>query len=166
MVKGLEKLLQHYGCSTLIGKKLQVSLELLVIEIGMTIQIFHLNYEKYHFLATDCWLKFVWEKVHRFKFPLTLGNVMCEPPRVGDDWLMPQFFRLGYTELELMRLNQVCLHQQALFISDVMDAGGRAIDRRYMDHHPDTVRWSSLLFPTKKPISADFNLWKAALLQM
>jgi hypothetical protein len=165
-VKGLEKLLQHYGCPTVVGKKLQVSLELLVIELGMSTQVFHLDYNKYHFLATDCWLKSLREKVHRFKFRLTLRNVKCEPPRVGDDWLMPQFFCLGFTEGELVRLNRVRLYQHVLFVSDVMDAGGRALDRRYTDQRPATEQWTTLLFPLEKPSRADFAPWKASLLQV
>jgi hypothetical protein len=99
-------------------------MEFLIIEVGLSIQIFQLDYEKYHFLATDCWLKSVWEKISHFSLHITLRNVNCQPPRGGDDWIMMQFLQLVYPENELSRLNRVRLHQQVLFVSDVMDAGG------------------------------------------
>lgn len=57
LVKSLEKILQHFGCQTVVEKKLQISMELLLLEVGMTLQPFQLDYGKTHFLATDCWLK-------------------------------------------------------------------------------------------------------------
>ena len=65
-VKALEKLLTHYGCSTVVGKKLQVSVEFLIMELGLTDQPFQLKFKQYHFLATTCWVKSIWEKVSRF----------------------------------------------------------------------------------------------------
>jgi hypothetical protein len=149
-----------------VGKKLQISMEFLIIEVGLWIQIFQLDYEKYHSLATNCWLKLVWEKISHFGLHLTLRNVNCHPPRGGADWIMMQFLRLGYPENELSRLNRVRLHQQVLFVSDAMDAGGRAIDRKYMSRRLDTQSWSSLIFPKERPSRSDFKLWKAGLLQL
>jgi hypothetical protein len=54
-------------------------------------------------------------------------------------------------EKELIRPNWAHLHQQVLFASDVMDAGGRAIDKKYMDRHPETEMWSTLSFPDELP---------------
>ena len=166
LVKSLGKILQHYGCQTVVGKKLQILTELLLLEVGMSAQPFLLDYEKAHFLATDCWLKFLWEKISQFQFRLSLSNIACCPPREGDDWLMMQFQMLGYTQTDLLRLNRVRLHQQALFVSDVMDAGGLALDRRYWTRRAPHERWSSLLFPLERPPLADFHFWKKALLQL
>ncbi len=144
LVKGLDKRLTHYGCSTVVGKNLQIAMEFLIIEVRLSIQIFQLDYKKYHFLAMDCWLKLVWEKIIHFGLHLTLRNVNCQPPQGGDDWIMTQFLQLGYPENESSRLNRVRLHQQVLFVSDVMDAGGQAIDRKYMSRRLDTQSWNDL----------------------
>ena len=37
-ISGLEKLLIHYGCDTVVGRKLQVSVEFLVMELGISAQ--------------------------------------------------------------------------------------------------------------------------------
>ena len=132
-MQGLDKLLTHYGCSTVVGNQLQLSMELLMIEVGISANPLLANYEQYHFLATDCWLKFLWEKISRFGLRVSIHNIECLPPRVGDRWLMDCLTSLGFSERELIRINRVRLHQQVLFVSDVMDAGGRAIDRRYLE---------------------------------
>jgi hypothetical protein len=79
---------------------------------------------------------------------------------------MMQFLQLGYPENELSRLNRVWLHQQVLFVSNVIDAGGQAIDWKYMSQRLDTQSWSSLIFPKERPSHSDFKLWKAGLLQL
>jgi hypothetical protein len=90
-VSGLSKLLTHYGCSTVVGWKLQVSMEFLMLEMGLSSQPFQLDYSSAHYLATGCWLKSLWEKIWRFDLRVTIGNVDCRPPRCGDDWLMAVF---------------------------------------------------------------------------
>lgn len=62
------------------GKKLQISVELLIIELGLSNQPFHLNYRSFQFLTTDCMFIALWEKISKFGFQLTLGNVSCSPP--------------------------------------------------------------------------------------
>jgi hypothetical protein len=42
---------------------------------------------------------------------------------VNDYWLMVELAKICSTE-ELIRLNRVRLHQQVIFGSDIMDAGG------------------------------------------
>ena len=79
---------------------------------------------------------------------------------------MSQFCNLGYSGKELLRLNRVRLHQHVLFVSDVMDAGGKAIDRKYLDKRPEMARWSSLVFPIEQPSPSDFRLWAKALRQL
>ena len=44
---------------------------------------------------------------------------------------MRAFSQLDFDKDELLHLNQVWCHQQVLFISDVFDASGRAVDRKY-----------------------------------
>jgi hypothetical protein len=76
---------------------------------------------------------------------------------------MRMFERAGYTEGELIRLNRVRCHQQVLFYSDIFDCRGRSIDRRYRHKRPQGAKWTSLIFPVKKPPARDFRLWVDAL---
>ena len=53
------------------------------------------------------------------------------------------------------------MHQQVLFLSDVMDASGRGIDRKYLQHlQPRPV------FPIELPAPRDFRIWKEAIPQI
>ncbi len=51
--------------------KLQTSLELLVVDLGLSFQPFHVSYDQYGDWDTTYWLKRVWEKVSFFDFVLT-----------------------------------------------------------------------------------------------
>ncbi len=128
----LEKLRTHYGCQTVVGKLLQSSMELLIIELGLSSQPLTEDYSVGASWTTQSWLKSVWQKVHLFRIDVRIGNVSFSPPRVGDEWLMRCFLRMGFTRSELVRLNRVRLAQQVIFLSDVLDAGGRALDRKYL----------------------------------
>jgi hypothetical protein len=132
----LNKLMMHYGCQTCLGLELQTSMELLVIKIGLSAQPFQENYDQHHQRVTHLWMKLVWEKAHRLKVMITLADLPSQPPWEQDSWLMKELDRLDYSDKELQRLNRVRLHQQVLYLSDVMDASGRALDRKYLHPRP------------------------------
>jgi hypothetical protein len=162
----MEKLLTHYGSQTVVGKLMQSSMELFIIELGMSSQPFAEDYNIGSYWTSHSWLKSVWEKVNRFHVEMFIGNVRIIPPRAGDDWLMKRFLSMGFSRTELIRLNRVRLAQQVLFVSDVLDAGGRALDRKYLLRRPHRDKWSSLCFPREMPSRKDYKLWRHALLQL
>lgn len=49
----LNKLLMHYGCETAGGMKLQASMEFLILELGVTTQPFHLDFDSYKTFPMD-----------------------------------------------------------------------------------------------------------------
>ena len=159
----VNKLLMHYGCNTVVGLQLQASVEFMILELGVTNQPFQLDFERYKKFVTHCWLKTVWEKMHAFQIVIDLGNIKITPPREGDAWFMVELRKLGFTEVELLRLNRVRLHQQVLFLSDVLDARGSAIDKRYLTRRKRDEKWSTLTFPVEQPPDKDFRLWSRAI---
>jgi hypothetical protein len=126
----------HYGCKMVVGVLLQASLEFLIMELGLLMQPFNSNYGRYEGLVTKSWLKSIWEKVQAFHLRIELGNTDLVPTREGDAWLMGELFRMQFNKNELMRLNTVHLHQQVLFLSDILDARGMAINRKYLEWRP------------------------------
>jgi hypothetical protein len=82
------KLLMHYGCRTALGTELQTSLELLVVDLGLSFQPFQVSYKHFGDCITTSWLKRVWEKVSFFGFTLSVNNLLACYPREGDAWLM------------------------------------------------------------------------------
>jgi hypothetical protein len=57
IVEQSNKLLTHYGCCTALGTKLQTSIELLLVELGMTFQPLQLSYANFGNMVTISWLK-------------------------------------------------------------------------------------------------------------
>ena len=158
--------LTHYGCDTTVGRLLQVSLELMIMELGMSSQPFEVDFIRHGKWVTDSWLKSLWEKSFIFGICFEEGRLKIGPPRTGDEWLMRMFLRMGFTEAELIRLNRVRIHQQVLFYSDVMDARGTVVDKRYLVPRRADESWSLYKFPREQPPPKDFRLWSHALLQL
>ncbi len=111
-------------------------------------------------------MKLVWEKAHRLKVTITLADLPSQPPREQDSWLMKELDQLDYSDEELQHLNRVRLHQQVLYLSDVMDASGRALDWKYLHPLPRGEAWFTLVFPLECPALRDFRLWREALRQI
>jgi hypothetical protein len=89
-----------------------------------------------------------------------------QPPRERDSWLMQEFGQLNYNSDKLQCLNRVRMHQQVLYLSDVMDASGRAIERKYLQPRPMEETWSDLVFPMEKLAPRDCRIWKDAIPQI
>ena len=132
-VAQLNKLLTHYGSSSSLGVHMQVSMEMLVIEGGISLQILSEPFSTYGKGVTHSWLRSVWEKIDMFGFKVEICELPLQFLRESDGWIMRAFSQLDFDKDELLRLNQVWCHQQVLFISDVFDASGRAVDRKYLE---------------------------------
>ncbi len=100
--------------------------------LGLSFQPFQVSYEHFKDWVTTSWLKRVWEKVSFFGFTLSVNNLTVCYPREGDDWLMSRFIARGYMANELVTLNRMQKHQQVLFLSDILGAGGGSVDKRYL----------------------------------
>ena len=163
MVGQISKLLTNYGCPSGLGQHLQTSMELLVIEAGVSSQILSMEYERYGAWVSSCWLKSVWEKICMFNLQVEIKELPLQPTRANDKWLMLCLEEAGYSKDELIRLNRVRCYQQVIFLSDIFGPNGRSIDRRYMVRRPEGDNWSTLIFPKEKPAPRDFILWRSAL---
>jgi hypothetical protein len=104
----MTKLLIHYGCLSSLGIELQVSLELLIIEMGILSQPFQESYTKYVERVTPSRLKLVWEKVDHFNVKISIRPLHIEPPRMGDKWFMKAVEDLSIIDKDkLLRINRV-----------------------------------------------------------
>jgi hypothetical protein len=45
---------------------------------------------------------------------------------------MARFIAAGYNGIKLLILNRVWKHQQVLFLSDILGAGGGLVDKKYL----------------------------------
>ena len=96
-VEQINKMLMHYGCSSSVGFGFKVSVEYMILELGVAFQPFQVSYKKYAKRLTKCWLKSLWEKCQMFgvQILLNLKEDGIEMPRAGDKWIMLEFERIG-----------------------------------------------------------------------
>ena len=131
-VKQANKLLMHYKCHMALGTELQTSLNLLMVNLGLSFQPFGVSFENYSKWVMTSWVKGVWEKVDHYNLVLLVHNLLSVFLQEGDDWLMARFIATGYNGIKLLILNRVGKHQQVLFLSDILGAGGGLVDKKYL----------------------------------
>jgi hypothetical protein len=166
LIVQLNKLIMHYGSPSCLGLNMQTLIELLIIETGLSLQPFTEDYNTCQHWVTPSWMKLVWEKASCLNIEIQLAPLSLQPPRKHDTWIMAEFLQLEYNMQALRQLNQVRLYQQIIFLLDVMDASGRAIESKYLDERPHNEQWSSLIFPKEMPLRSNFRLWKEAIPQI
>jgi hypothetical protein len=95
-----------------------------------------------------------------FNITVEIAPLPVDSPRVGDKWFMQAAMDAGITNTDEQRiLNRF----QILYVSDVLDAGGKCLNKRYLDHcKPDEI-WSTLVFPQEKPPNKHLKLWRQVL---
>lgn len=166
MVESSNKLMTHVGAKSLVGTQFQMSFEVLVLELGLSDQPFLQNYSKYKDWVTPTILTETWSRMHRFGFKMTVDTAKVKLPREGDRWFMRAVEEAGFSAQECKIINQVRLHQQVLFESDVFEADGQKLDSTYLRKRATGQSWSSYLFPRSQCLSTHLNLWKRALEQL
>ena len=119
---------QHYGAGTTVAMKYAASLEALQLELGCLGNPLGEDYARYHYLATNSWVKSFWERLHHYRFKLHIDYKVLPLPRRNDVTLMEIFTRAGYHSHRLQALNRCRISHKLLFLSDMSLACGRYID--------------------------------------
>ncbi len=113
---------------------MQVTMELLITELGISRQPLQESFETYGKWVTNTWMKSVWEKVSKFNITIEIAPLPINPPRAGDKWFMQAVRESGVMDpKELAIINRACCHQQVLFLLDVLDAGGKSVDKKCLN---------------------------------
>ena len=162
----VNKIQTHYGCKSNMGLKMSVSLELLIVELGVSAEPLQESIKRYKSWVIWTWLVSVWEKCDIFDVLINFNENFLKLPREQDQWIMQMFVAAGFNKEELVRLNRVRLHQQVLFLSCVLGASGKTLDVKYMTSRKAEEKWSKLTFPKEKAPRTDFHLWRLALRQI
>jgi len=156
----INMLIQHYGAGTTLARKITASLEALQLEIGCTGNPFDENYDELQILATACWTKSLWERLHYYKFKIHLDYPLLPLPRKYDALLVRLFWEAGYRGQQLQTLNRCRLALKLIFLSDIATACGRFINIALVMHPaPQAKSVSSFVFPNERPSQNDWQLW-------
>ena len=86
-------------------------------------------------------------------------NIPLLQPRKRDKWIMMELKRKGHSTEYLRQLNKVRVHRQVLFLSDVLGASGKSLDRKYLKQRSVVEQWYNFRFTKEKPLLNDFRLW-------
>ncbi len=109
-------------------------------------------------------MKSIWEKIDKFNITVEIALLPISPPREGNKWFMKAVIEAGVTDSEeLVKINRFRCHQQVLFVSDILDAGGKCLDKKYLKQRQDNESWSTLNFPIKNPPRKHKRLWEQVL---
>ncbi len=83
---------------------MQITMELLLAELGISAQPLQESYERYGKWITSTWLKSVWEKVDMFCITVEIAPLPVCPPREGDKWFMQAAMDAGITNTDKQRI--------------------------------------------------------------
>ena len=94
-----------------------------------------------------------------FGITVEVCNIPLLQPRNGYKKMIMELKRKGHSTEDLRRLNRVRVHQQMLFLSDVLGASGKSLDRKYLKQRGVGEQCYTFRFPKEKPLQKEFRLW-------
>ena len=74
---------------------MSVTTELLLTELGLSLQPLQESFSNFGRWVTDTWLKSVWEKVSKFNITVEITLLPINPPREGYQWFMEAVVAAG-----------------------------------------------------------------------
>ncbi len=69
----------------------------------------------------------------------------------------------GYGSRKTGYHQQICCHQQVLFLLDVLDGGGKSVDKKYLAYWQNHEVWSTITFPLEKPPCRHEAVWQTVV---
>ena len=77
----LNSFLQHYNINSALGITIQATLENLQLELGVKGCPLHSDYDTWNGLATNSWIKALWEKIDKLRIKLEVVYKSIPLPR-------------------------------------------------------------------------------------
>jgi hypothetical protein len=108
------------------GNLINTSYELLSLETRF-LRPLEENYDRWGDLATNCYMKHVWEFLYKYKITLRLQVDTVQPPRENDALIM-EVIRSHLSVSELKMFNMCRLYLQVLWISDITMGDGASLN--------------------------------------
>ena len=153
--------LNHMGADTVTAEFMGFSLQNMMIETGLPHDVFLQDYKVYGCLGTESWIKQLWKFVHENEIHLVAPKeIMSREVRKGDRVIIQECVRLGYNEMNLIRINRVRNYLQVMFVSDLVEYDGKTIKHAMLEGKKDQASASALTWRKEEPKSRDFSLWK------
>ncbi len=111
----------HYNTDT--GSLYQISLEVLLLEVGVSNNLHDLPYSKLSCLATSSLIKSTWNFLSTHDLTLKY-EIKIPPSRINDQPIMKLFIDTSTPIDDLLRINRCRLYLRAFYLSDITDGFG------------------------------------------
>ncbi len=122
MIGMINMFVQHFEAGMTLAKKFTATLEALQLEIGCIRNPLLENYNNLGVLATACWAKSFWERLHFYQFSIHMEYSTLHLPRCNNALIVTMLHRAGYTRDKLITLNRCRIANKMLFLSDITTA--------------------------------------------
>jgi len=139
------------------GQLLQANLEAFRVETGLSGQLFGQPEEVLPCL-TSTWITHTWTQCRKLDIDIMMDGPDFELPRQNDRELMKIFLQYGTRGQELAMLNRCRMYIQAIYLSDICNGLGTAVDTQFWksDHKCSTpYQWPQ----TEKPMNQEWQEW-------
>jgi hypothetical protein len=128
------------------------------LEIGCTGNPLEEDYNKFHYLAMQSWIKSFWERLHHYQFVMPLGYKRLNLPRQNNALLVEMFWRAGFKNQLLQALNRCRIVHKLILLSHIATECGRALNLLFLTPPPlrAAEHCSLYVFPNKQPSHMDW----------
>ena len=163
--EAINMFLQHYGTESTLGIFLTATIENLQLELGVTGCPFTYDFSIWKDLATNSWIKSLWERLQHFDIDLQIDYEVLPMPRTNDECIMERCVDDGVRGAELASINRVRKYQEALFLSDIVTADGIKLEEAYLHDWQQHREYqfgkhrSQFEFGTECPSNSDWVTW-------
>ena len=167
MIQGILKLwlaIAHGDANTITGCSIRALISLHMIELGLPGSFLKQDFLKFGHLATNSWLKHLWNFCTTCNLHLEPSTPPLPLARENDAFLMLQFSKFGYHSPELQQLNLCHLWCHAIRLSDITTGDVTRIHPlSWLGYSPDDAG-NEFGWPTHGRPKC-WDLWQVALRQ-
>ena len=162
----IEMLLAHgHKADDITGKLIRGSVQQLKVELGLPGPLFRQDYQKFHQLATESWIKHVWLFLWENSMSMDDPGPHLEVRRAGDQFLIQTFYEAGFKGRQLCQLNRCRLYLRVTTLADIANGSGTTIaptawQGTYDSTRPHYYRWPA----QQRPTTSDWQQWQRALM--
>ena len=137
-----------------------MTLHWLQLQVGHSGNPLLLEYNVWKDIASDSWIKALWESIHIFPVHLCTTYDDIPVPRQHDCTLMSILQPLTRDRTELARVKNRCrCYLNSLFLSDITTADGRQLNDDFITGSRVPIQ-SKMKFPREEPSQLDWKCWQ------
>ena len=155
-------LLRHAEGTSEAGTLLRASYKQLQLEVGTDECLFQLSFAEFGFLATECWIKSLWEFLWKYDIQWQQEHHPKSPRRMGDRLIMEWLREHHPSNHELEAINQCRLKIQALWLSDIVTADRTKLRNGIMVASANCSRFYNEIgpYPVQNPLQQTLRYGK------